>query len=64
MREADATAYVLENARVDRGRNRLLPVLNGGGHDRTLRLPARRNDKQRRARLVWQRGQPNPHELS
>ena len=64
MREADTAAYELEDARVDRGRDRLLPVLDGCGHDRTPRLPERGNDEQRRARLVGKHGQPNSDELS
>src|SRR2546421_2250044 len=64
MCEANATTSELEDACVDRGRERVLPVLDGGGHDRTLRLPQRCNDEQRCARLVRERGEPNPDELS
>jgi hypothetical protein len=64
MREADATTYKLEDARVGRRRDRALPVLDCRGHDRAPRLPERCNDEQRRARLARKRGQPIPDELT
>jgi hypothetical protein len=46
MREADATAYDLEDACLDRRCDRVFPVLDGRSHDQALRLSERGNDEQ------------------